>query len=471
MSLCGNDDVHPGNLIPESGGSYPQGLLEEVNEPRLTIVSFARCSLLACKKRSSDEGLFSTVSAKRRALAKIEFLPGTFRALVIIDDGDGYPVIPRNRSGKRGSDPMVIEDESPPAEPQSDGRGEVLRSAEKRPGIAPAIAPEGSSHWTDDPDSATTAALDIEPKVSSTLLRIDHDGVDQSSPPADPPQDVLEDPNPQGMHPFESPLIDDGEPPRYRSLSAFVHVERAMQRSARPAKDNMSCEDRKRLLVHTPPHGVLRSMRGWVAGLFSQLDPSLGPAECWLHPSPPLPYRSGRQRGGVYTMFSWKDNRGKHQLNVNFGVAALLLKGLMTDVQKNGFIKERWHLSHLCGNWVCLNPSHFTVEPGPVDIGRNCCFTHRNGCAHLPKCMKDKKRKPLTSVLASLYGLEQPLVTKQFQTGRVDCHFEKSSGIAVTEPEGFSSQEDESTRKAVEPRDFVLEDDVAANGSDIPQYS
>jgi hypothetical protein len=48
-------------------------------------------------------------------------------------------------------------------------------------------------------------------------------------------------------------------------------------------------------------------------------------------------------------------------------------------------------LSHLCGNWPCLNPAHATVEPGSVNISRNNCFSHRSGCAHTPQCLKDKK--------------------------------------------------------------------------------
>ena len=63
----------------------------------------------------------------------------------------------------------------------------------------------------------------------------------------------------------------------------------------------------------------------------------------------------------------------------------------MTKQQKDGFINKQWHLSHLCGNWTCLNPAHTTVEPGNINISRNNCFSHRSGCLHNPPCMKDKK--------------------------------------------------------------------------------
>jgi hypothetical protein len=63
----------------------------------------------------------------------------------------------------------------------------------------------------------------------------------------------------------------------------------------------------------------------------------------------------------------------------------------MTKQQKDGFINNQWHLSHLCGNWTCLNPGHTTVEPGSINIKRNNCFSHRSGCPHDPKCIKEKK--------------------------------------------------------------------------------
>lgn len=71
-------------------------------------------------------------------------------------------------------------------------------------------------------------------------------------------------------------------------------------------------------------------------------------------------------------------------------VSKLLLDKL-TKQQKDGFISKQWHLSHLCGNWTCLNPAHTTVEPGAMNVSRNNCFSHRSGCGHNPQCMKDKK--------------------------------------------------------------------------------
>ena len=38
-----------------------------------------------------------------------------------------------------------------------------------------------------------------------------------------------------------------------------------------------------------------------------------------------------------------------------------------------------------------MNPAHTTVEPGATNIGRNSCFAHRDGCVHVPQCLKDLK--------------------------------------------------------------------------------
>lgn len=89
--------------------------------------------------------------------------------------------------------------------------------------------------------------------------------------------------------------------------------------------------------------------------------------------------------------FNWQDHRGKHAIVLNFGIVSKLLLNKLTKQQKDGLINKQWHLSHLCGNWLCLNPAHTTVELGSVNITRNNCFSHRSGCAHNPPCLKDKK--------------------------------------------------------------------------------
>ena len=55
---------------------------------------------------------------------------------------------------------------------------------------------------------------------------------------------------------------------------------------------------------------------------------------------------------------------------MNYGIIALLVNKGMSARQKEGWIEEAWHLSHLCGNWICCNWRHHTVEDGPTNCSR-----------------------------------------------------------------------------------------------------
>lgn len=157
-----------------------------------------------------------------------------------------------------------------------------------------------------------------------------------------------------------------------------------------------TCRERKRIVVSSNrPTCLTKAMCQWVDSTNYLLDPFRDDDECWFHPSPPPAHLSVngilRPCGKLQKKFNWKDRNGKHSLVLNFGIASKLVNHKMTKQQKDGFINKQWHLSHLCGNWTCLNPTHTTVEPGNVNIGRNNCFSHRSGCLHHPPCMKDKK--------------------------------------------------------------------------------
>ncbi|KAH6706473.1 hypothetical protein BKA61DRAFT_139384 [Leptodontidium sp. MPI-SDFR-AT-0119] len=160
--------------------------------------------------------------------------------------------------------------------------------------------------------------------------------------------------------------------------------------------NKVACKERKRIIVspNRPPN-VTKAMRQWVSNTNWLLDPFREDNDCWLHPSPP-PARlhvSGvfRPVGCVQKRFAWSDKDGKHSIYLNYGIVVKLINYKMTKHQQDGFINKQWHLSHLCGNWTCLNPAHTTVEPGRTNISRNTCFSHRSGCLHTPKCLKDKK--------------------------------------------------------------------------------
>ncbi|KAE9372451.1 hypothetical protein N431DRAFT_439565 [Stipitochalara longipes BDJ] len=160
--------------------------------------------------------------------------------------------------------------------------------------------------------------------------------------------------------------------------------------------NKVNCRERKRIIVSSSrPPALTKAMCQWVDKTNYLLDPFREEGECWFHPSPPPAHLSmngiPRPCGKLQKRFNWNDRHGKHSLVLNFGIACKLVNYKITKQQKDGFINKQWHLSHLCGNWTCLNPAHTTVEPGNVNISRNNCFSHRSGCLHNPPCMKDKK--------------------------------------------------------------------------------
>ncbi len=431
MSIYGNVNAHLGYITYHSPRWHVS--FANANPLRHQCLPFATTQL-AGKKRAADDGVFGTARAKRRASAKVEFIPGTFRALVIIDDDDDYPVVFRGQRGKRGRDPIMIEDEFPPLEARYASHRMAVATSCSHQSVEPTVGFEDSPDCTGTLGVSSSVGNRDSRSSPSVRVETDNDDLDPSSFLDYSFEDELEKQLwAHGTPPFASPL---GQQSKSNPSDIFT-IEDAAERSPKRLKDSMSCEDRKRAFVYNPTPEVLYRMKCWVEGLYDQLDHSRDPNECWIHPSPPSPNKKGRPKGAVSRSFKWSDDTGEHRLWVNFGVVALLLEGLMTDVQKDGFIEERWHLSHLCGNWLCLNTSHFTVEPGSVNVGRNCCFTHRNGCSHMPRCMKDKKRKPLTPALASLYGLEGP--TKHPPCGVFGHFVNARDGLGVAGSVKFSS--------------------------------
>jgi hypothetical protein len=170
-----------------------------------------------------------------------------------------------------------------------------------------------------------------------------------------------------------------------------------LEPSSKPIPHNcLSYRERKRIFVDpSRPVKLTKDMQQWFHKTNWLLDPFREDDDCWFHPSPP-PARLGasgvlRSCGKINKTFHWQDRIGRHSLVVNYGVVCKLLYHKMTRQQKDGFINRQWHVSHLCGNWSCINPDHNVIEPGRVNISRNNCFSHRSGCVHNPPCMKDKK--------------------------------------------------------------------------------
>lgn len=173
--------------------------------------------------------------------------------------------------------------------------------------------------------------------------------------------------------------------------------------------NKVTCRERKRIATSfNRPVGLTKAMKHWINKTHNLLDPFREDDDCWFHPGPP-PARliSGilRSCGKLQKRFTWQDHRGRHSLVLNYGIVSKIINFKLTKQQKDGFINQGWHLSHLCGNWTCLNPRHTTVEPGKVNISRNNCFSHRSGCLHDPPCLKEWKvplapdGKPLNTII------------------------------------------------------------------------
>lgn len=142
---------------------------------------------------------------------------------------------------------------------------------------------------------------------------------------------------------------------------------------------------RKRIFLYDTPPETVVSMRQWSNSLLSKHLGSKDPQKCWLHPDP---MRSMCNHSGIRRMFKFR-HAGEWQplYSIQFGVTTLLLSGRITEQQRRGMIEESWHLSHLCGNWTCLNSAHFTIEPGRINVGRNRCFRRNGACQHQPRCL------------------------------------------------------------------------------------
>ena len=162
---------------------------------------------------------------------------------------------------------------------------------------------------------------------------------------------------------------------------------------AKSRKETLSISERKEFFLRTPTSQMKIAMKRHVATINALFRPALASSECWLHPRPPE--ASMEPTGSIKVRLHWTDSDGAHTLDVNYGVITLLLDDRLSEEQIEGFVHYKWHLSHLCGNWTCCNPQHFTLEDGSINQDRNRCFKSEDDCPHHPQCKKTKKRSIL----------------------------------------------------------------------------
>ena len=158
---------------------------------------------------------------------------------------------------------------------------------------------------------------------------------------------------------------------------------------------SMTIVERKGFFLYTPTEHIQVASKKYFSDMYQVLDMSGSNEECRLHPTPP--YFSGKPAGRISFTFDWKAEYRSHQLYVEWGIIALLVREELTAAQKDGFVNKSWRLSHLCGNWTCCNWRHFTVESRHSIHSRNACFKSPAKCTHNPPCLKEKKRQLLVT--------------------------------------------------------------------------
>ncbi len=163
---------------------------------------------------------------------------------------------------------------------------------------------------------------------------------------------------------------------------------------------------RKHVVLVQTPSDVEEKMKKCIKRTEAQLwkhgdDPNVD-RNCWLD-SAKLKNKSRT----IHRQISFYRNGRVHKVSLNHGVIAMKLRETLSKKMIDGLLQPRsWHLSHLCGNWICLNPSHMTVESPRDNQRRKSCLNKyttlsqytaspnlRRLCPHSPKC-KTQHRLP-----------------------------------------------------------------------------
>ncbi|MCJ1431592.1 hypothetical protein MMC27_000947 [Xylographa pallens] len=336
------------------------------------------------EKRSWDEDSSRSTSAKR-GCGGLTFLPETFRPLINLWDEQDFGPFSSSRTHHHETStlsrqvPVVDEQASVPT------KSSLPPSCTKYVWL-PQVSRGDSSQAFDRTYNSDIGATKSADTKSQTSRATDHNGARFREPGRPHGSSYL--PN------LGSNVL--GEFCSSTNSSCGVQKPHVAIKTPKTPNNTLSREDRKRYFIEKSTAQMVEAMKKWIAKSYMILDSQRSNGECWLHPKPPLlNSQTGRPRGSIRHTFKWKDQNSLHSqsLSVNFGVVALLVESFLTEEQKEGFIQKTWHLSHLCGNWTCLNWRHLTVEDGSINVQRNACFMHRNGCLHNPPCMKQLKRR------------------------------------------------------------------------------
>jgi hypothetical protein len=101
---------------------------------------------------------------------------------------------------------------------------------------------------------------------------------------------------------------------------------------------------------------------------------------------------SRRQKNDVYGVMSvkWPGMR-KSKTEYVHRVSYILV-----NLRKFHDFHPKLNISHLCHNNLCINPSHLSHEPGPVNKKRQICVNTNSCTSHdnYPKCMLHLRIRP-----------------------------------------------------------------------------
>lgn len=351
----------------------------------------------AGSKRPREE-LAVELPSKRRESGHLTSFEGRFRPFIALDDQSAYGSIPRaNSCGVRTVNPTPTSEE---AESVIEANVKESRVSEVR--VSQFLDTGNTTCGSGDHFSTSSGFEDVfSERLSAPFRAFSHRFLSRAGkrkhrsfadiwrsrriPPMSIPDTTV---RPLSPVPVASPAETQGK-------DVVIQDTIELPRVPKKRVETMVVEERKRFFIDTPTLPMIIAMRKWVADTYALLGVHREEDKCWLHPSPPPPKSNGRARGVISRGFFWADDTGRHCIQVNFGVVALIINHYLTDEQMEGYITKGWHLSHLCGNWTCCNWKHFTVEAGSINIRRNVCFRLPRGCHHSPKCMKDKKRRLL----------------------------------------------------------------------------
>ncbi|OCL06364.1 hypothetical protein AOQ84DRAFT_365885 [Glonium stellatum] len=154
----------------------------------------------------------------------------------------------------------------------------------------------------------------------------------------------------------------------------------------------MSLQDRKRYALYEFLPTRIHILRKWMKYYLDAIPKDKKKNDCWIYSSARLP----SSRNSICYASSYRYKNKSRRFSFHYGFIALLVKGQLTDEEKEGIIEEGWHASHLCGNWPCCNPRHIQPEPGNINQDRKTCFRTRRSCQHYRPCMTSLQKESST---------------------------------------------------------------------------